>query len=984
MAFATITAVPAHADNMSGIFTQAPGIVSIARTDATSITVTFTPASDPSVNAYTIILDNGAPAVNNAVSPQLITGLTPDTTYSVQVYGSNGVNTASNINNTIYLPPLAPNTDSALNFTGTGQYAWVADSSKVDFNDTFTAEAWINPATGCATTTCVIFNKGNSVTLALVNNQIEYEIDGNGSAPTSPTWGFVATGISVVDGQWQHIALQKSVAGSSSSGVTVYINGQNVFTGTSYNCTSGCTSTVSNTSRALTIGGLQDTTTAESGKFLGAIDEFRLTNVAFADYAQAYDMQNYSDAFGGEQLHYDFNEGAGSALYNRSSSANGTTDLSVVGSPAWISSATTSVVNKVYTETFRRPYLTSYGGWYVPAGVSAINELIVAGGGAGGFGDSNNNWAAGGGGAGGFVNDTATVTPSTFATLYVGMGEFPSLSACANSAAAGQNSQFNDAQMSGGGQGGCEVNISTIYAPTSGGSGGGGQAQTSNGRNTAIGATASDPTRFGHAGGKGVAANDVTWGSYDQAGGGGGGAGAVGGNGVQGTIVSDATKVAGAGGNAGDGGAGLSSTISGSTVWYAGGGGGTVRATQGTAGSGGTGGGGNGGIKTVSAIDGTAGTGGGGGATSNDFTYAGQGGSGVIILRWTQPLLPLIITAKNTSATYPNSPAASETFTASGNPNSGETFTVSYTFRQSGSTVPFAALVPGTYTVTPCITSSSGGSVSSGCQLSDYSSVTYATGTFNYYKEARTNFLIANSPSAPHASLTGIFGETNTLYVTGTNPGPDTSTSTITYSLISAGSDTQCVMTIDSTGPHIYDADSGMDPGYCFVTATIAASTNYLMASDTQTVLFHKAVLVVPIQVALAGNNVFFISSGPTPFTEPIPVTASDSSTTTTTPSISSIAISGSFLTSEIITLQGSGFWSPGINDIASLFGSNTPISNGYLTVVTSTNPQTITLSIPAIWFTNNGFTNAGADIGHVLIETPSGFALSIGTFVIK
>jgi Laminin G domain len=968
---------PAVADDLSTIAAQAPGIVSIARTDATSITVTFSNASDKNVNSYTIVLNNGAPAINNAVSPQLITGLKQDTTYVVNVYGSNGVDTAGNLNNSIYLPPSAPSTDTALNFTASGQYASVVDSPRVDFADQFTAEAWINPASGCATTTCVIFNKGNSVTLELVNNQIEYEIDGNGNAPAAPTWRFIATGISVVDGQWQHIALQKSSTNNSATGVQIGVNGQTVYTGAAYNCTSGCASSVSNTNRAFTIGGLQDTTTAESGKFLGAIDEFRLRTSALPDYAQLFDMDNYLDGFSGEVLHYDFNEGSGGVAYNRNPTSTGATDLTVVGSPTWVTTNVQATVNKVTTATFRRPYLTSYGGWHVPVGVSSINELIVAGGGAGGFGDSSLNWSGGGGGAGGVVNDTAIVTPDSFATLYVGMGEFPSKTACQNLSAGGQDSVFNSATMSGGGQGGCEVDISHIFNPTSGGSGGGGQAQTSNGNNTAVGAAANDPTHFGHAGGNGHAANTATYGVYNQASGGGGGAGAAGGNGVGGNVTSVATETAGNGGNAGDGGVGLLSTISGSSLWYGGGGGGTVRVVQGTAGSGGTGGGGTASIGSTFAGDGGAGTGGGGGATSGAADYAGTGGSGIIILRWTQPLLPLIISANDSSITYPASTAVSKSYIAAGNPNAGETFTVTYTYSQNGNTVAFAALVPGIYLVTPCITATSTGAIASGCQLNDYSSVTYNTGTFTYLKEARANFAIAGNLLAPHSALTGILGETNTLFVTGTNPGPDTSTSSVSYYLATSGSDSGCALSTDSHGVHLYDAYAGSDPGTCVVSASIAASANYLAASDTQTVLFHKLQSIYAIQTIMAGSHTLIIQSGPTPVVIVIPITAGDSSTTTTAPTITSISIAGSTSTTEVITISGAGFWSPGVNDIVTFFDVSAAINNSYVTVVTSSNPQTITVRIPASWFTANS-VGSGIDMGPVVVETPSGTALSL------
>ncbi len=970
---------------MSSIFTQAPGIVSIARTDATSITVTFTNASDPSVNSYTIVLNNGAPAVNNAVSPQLISGLNPDTTYTVNVFGSNGVNTAANVNNSIYLPPLAPNTDTALNFSGTGQYASVADSPRVDFADQFTAEAWINPASGCATTTCVIFNKGNSVTLELVNNQIEYEIDGNGNAPSLPTWRFVATGVSVVDGQWQHIALQKSITNSSATGVQIGLNGQTVFSGAAYNCTSGCTSSVSNTTRSFTIGGLQDTTTAESGKFLGAIDEFRLRTSALPDYAQLFDMDNYLDGFSGEVLHYDFNEGIGATGYNRNPTANGASDLTIVGSPTWVTTNTQTTVNKVTTATFRRPYLTSYGGWHVPVGVSAINELIVAGGGAGGFGDAAFDWAGGGGGAGGFVNDTATVTPNSFAALYVGMGEFPSIAACQNLAGGGQDSLFNSGTMSGGGQGGCEVDVSHIFNPTSGGSGGGGQAQTSNGNNTSVGAAPNDLAHFGHAGGNGHAANTSVYGAYNQASGGGGGAGSAGGNGVGGNVTSVATETSGNGGNAGDGGAGLSSTISGSTVWYGGGGGGTVRVVQGTAGSGGTGGGGNASIRAIAANDGVAGTGGGGGAASAGPDYAGAGGSGIIILKWLQPLLPIIITVDSESISYPTSIAASQNFSTSGNINSGETFTATYSYQQYGHSVSYSSLAPGNYSVSACITGSSFG-IAVNCQLDDYSSITYVAGVLNYLKESRSNFMIGqHSTTAPTSAdggvLTGILGETNTLYVTGLYPGPDTSIATVNYSLVSEGSNSFCSWLWDSGGAHISLPVNAGDGSSCVVNASVAENAYYLSASDTRTIYFQALAPIQAIQ-SYVGNNAILIVNGSIPLTVIYASTASDSSSTTVAPAISGFTVSGSESGTAItIVASGSAFWAPVANISARLYLTFTNFPLVYLSVNISSNPQTVTMVIPSTWFTDRNIA-IGTDLGPVVVRTPSGVALSPNNFV--
>ena len=92
------------------------------------------------------------------------------------------------------------------------------------------------------------------------------------------------------------------------------------------------------------------------------------------------------------------------------------------------------------------------------------------------------------------------------------------------------------------------------------------------------------------------------------------------------------------------GGAGLPNSISGSSVTYAGGGGGGcyVAGTS-VPGAGGSGGGGNGGVFTGGAgFPGTANTGGGGGGATPtaSSTLGGAGGSGIVIIRYSDIYTP--------------------------------------------------------------------------------------------------------------------------------------------------------------------------------------------------------------------------------------------------------------------------------------------------------------------------------------------------------
>ena len=255
--------------------------------------------------------------------------------------------------------------------------------------------------------------------------------------------------------------------------------------------------------------------------------------------------------------------------------------------------------------------------WTVPGSVTEVTYLIVGGGGGG---------ASGGGGGGGVITNhgisTLTVTPNAVMSVVVGAGGVNGGGGSGNSipATSGGNSTFGTLTAVGGGYGGTNGRV-----PADGGSGGGG-GWDNPGQRISLGTA-----------GQGNSGGRTDRGGYG-AGGGGGGATAVGGN----------ARNQHLGGN---GGAGASSTITGASVSYGGGGGGGVNANCGcdhpnSGGTGGAGGGGNGsslGYGGGAYFNGTAGaanTGGGGGGTDPESTLAGNGGSGIVIVRYLASSVP--------------------------------------------------------------------------------------------------------------------------------------------------------------------------------------------------------------------------------------------------------------------------------------------------------------------------------------------------------
>ena len=334
----------------------------------------------------------------------------------------------------------------------------------------------------------------------------------------------------------------------------------------------------------------------------------------------------------GQQINYTITSGSitpGLSLGTANDGNNG----KIVGTATAVVSNTTSTftitatdgvntASRQYSITVNAPVVesfTSSGTFTVPAGVTAVDVLVVAGGGGSG--------RAGGGGAGGYIYmPLAPVSPGGSVPITVGGGGQGTDSDPDVRGNVGQDSVFNSPTgvltAKGGGGGG-----SSSQTGGSGGSGGGGGFNSPGGN----GGAATQPGQpgnsgtygFGNAGSQG-GPNPVF---PTNAGGGGGGAGGSS-PGQDGAFIK--------------GGSGKSSDISGSSVIYAGGGSGAGH--SGGSLPGGPGGGGTafgpGSGPSPATGNGTTNRGGGGGGSHNGpngsprFNDAHAGGSGIVIVRY--------------------------------------------------------------------------------------------------------------------------------------------------------------------------------------------------------------------------------------------------------------------------------------------------------------------------------------------------------------
>ena len=268
----------------------------------------------------------------------------------------------------------------------------------------------------------------------------------------------------------------------------------------------------------------------------------------------------------------------------------------------------------------------------VPAsGNTTIEYLVVAGGGAGAA-KASGGGMGGGGGAGGLREGSATASVQSY-TATVGAGQSGNngsfwgstvpIGSPANAESSvhpthqGQNSTFNSITSTGGGEGGMYAS----FPGTVGGSGGGGGGAHS-GVSAVAGGAGNTPSTSPSQGNNGGTGNTT----FDAAGG--GGAGGVGQNPPN-------ANNGGAGGVGKDLSAKFGTSL-GDSGWFAGGGGGSHYTDTGAVAAGGQGGGAQGSFDTLNQ-NGDSGTGGGGGGVDgqgNASMIGGNGGSGIVLVRY--------------------------------------------------------------------------------------------------------------------------------------------------------------------------------------------------------------------------------------------------------------------------------------------------------------------------------------------------------------
>jgi hypothetical protein len=683
--------------------------------------------SGADADAFTMNPVTGVLAFKVAPDFEAPTDVNLDNTYSVKVTLSDGA-----LTDTQQLTVNVTNLDDLSGYFDGSTYLTATNGSIFDIQTTgdFYFEAWVKAdVTSCSATnnkSCVILSKPGQYQLTLryttteglvpcfYLNRYRYYNSSNYNYETAP----FSSGLrcfpskQIRQDEWNHLKVSVKRNETKDSTplapiVVFWINGQAV-EGYVYPTTEVIVDSPVSTGSRLTVGGVAGDS---SQNFFGEIDQVRISRYApsvpvdkdgttyYYPQASITSMDSYQPVDSGNLIaHYDFNEETGTDVLNRAPSPAANTTLTPVqGSFSRQSVASVAISGSYTTYTFPRTYLTSQGGWKVPAGVDTASVLVVGGGGAGGTTTETGQYEGGGGGGGGgaYKFESAFRIETRTVTVWVGQGGIPQTSTRLLNASNGGYSKFGSLISTGGGAGGSRnntsnagrarvllsgtnaINVSTFGGGTgvAGGSGGG-AAVGSSYTSTVAGGT-SGGGKGGYSGGYSLAQTST---GGRRAGGGGGGSMGSGWDGGVGSSNAVSQYY-------GQGGTALANAISGTNTCYSSGGGGGDQSNvsrsaggdcyrNGVFESSANGNSGTNGPIGNSGANRTGSGGGGAGAPGSGLSYGGAGGSGIVIVQYlTQPTF--------------GEPAAVETVTAgvvhrfafetSSDPNVSRTFVWEYT-----------------------------------------------------------------------------------------------------------------------------------------------------------------------------------------------------------------------------------------------------------------------------------------------------------------
>jgi hypothetical protein len=317
-------------------------------------------------------------------------------------------------------------TDTTNTITASYSYFFMQQDPRNNLNDTFTVEAWLRPDATCNTTVCTYFARENSVRLVVRNGLYEFILYGDGG------WDWVPTGVAVKSGEWQHVAISKTLRGNRGDSVKLYINGQLAYTkaGSPYRpATTASTNSDASTLNQVTTWSYIGLITGGTERWRGDIDEFKIWKVARTQSEIQESMHSNDASSPLMQAYFDMNFVPGARnnefkIPNLAYGGHARSDLFnwTADTLSFTDVKTVTTSGPYTTIKFPRTYITQYGGWKPPSTLSATT-IVVGGGGGAGKSDSRNAAPAGAGGGGGVTYaPVQSFTASSPIPVRVGVG----------------------------------------------------------------------------------------------------------------------------------------------------------------------------------------------------------------------------------------------------------------------------------------------------------------------------------------------------------------------------------------------------------------------------------------------------------------------------------------------------------------------------------------------------------------------------------